>query len=202
MVCVLQNGVEQRQQFAPLTGGATVLPSVVWFPAQRDADASVWLRATPRLTLPDLPGAERVQQALAGTRCAVDLAADFTTVAWRKLLQNAVAGLMVLTGRRAGMFAREDITALGLAYLRECLQVARAEGAALSDSVPEEIIAGFHRAPADLSTSILIDRLHGRPLEWDIRNGVVQRRGRQHGIPTPLSDIIVPLLAAASDGPG
>jgi len=103
VVCVLQNGVEQRQQFAPLTGGATVLPSVVWFPAQRDADASVWLRATPRLTLPDLPGAERVQQALAGTRCAVDLAADFTTVAWRKLLQNAVAGLMVLTGRRAGM---------------------------------------------------------------------------------------------------
>lgn len=50
VVCVLQNGVEQRQQFAPLTGGATVLPSVVWFPAQRDADASVWLRATPRLT--------------------------------------------------------------------------------------------------------------------------------------------------------
>lgn len=146
--------------------------------------------------------ADLVQQALAGTRCAVDLAADFTTVAWRKLLQNAVAGLMVLTGRRAGMFAREDITALGLAYLRECLQVARAEGAALSDNVPVEIIAGFHRAPADLSTSILIDRLNGRPLEWDIRNGVVQRRGRQHGIPTPLSDIIVPLLAAASDGPG
>ncbi len=166
-----------------MTGGATVLPSVVWFPAQRDADASVWLRAAPRLTLPDLPGAERV-------------------TGRRKLLQNAVAGLMVLTGRRAGMFAREDITALGLAYLRECLQVARAEGAALSDNVPVEIIAGFHRAPADLSTSILIDRLNGRPLEWDIRNGVVQRRGRQHGIPTPLSDIIVPLLAAASDGPG
>lgn len=143
-----------------------------------------------------------MQQALAGTRCAVELAADFTTVAWRKLLQNAVAGLMVLTGRRAGMFAREEITALGLAYLHECLLVARAEGAALGDSVPQEIIAGFHRAPADLSTSILIDRLNGRPLEWDIRNGVVQRRGRQHGIPTPLSDIIVPLLAAASDGPG
>jgi 2-dehydropantoate 2-reductase len=42
----------------------------------------------------------------------------------------------------------------------------------------------------------------GRPLEWAIRNGVVQRRGRRHGIPTPLSDLIVPLLAAASDGPG
>ncbi len=107
----------------------------------------------------------------------------------------------MLTGRRAGMFAREDITALGRLI---CANAYRWRGrkAALSDNVPEEIIAGFHRAPADLSTSILIDRLNGRPLEWDIRNGVVQRRGRQHGIPTPLSDIIVPLLAAASDGPG
>ena len=60
VVCVLQNGVEQRQQFAPLTGGATVLPSVVWFPAQREPDASVWLRAKPRLTLPDVPQAQRV----------------------------------------------------------------------------------------------------------------------------------------------
>ncbi|VFS92580.1 2-dehydropantoate 2-reductase [Raoultella planticola] len=57
----------------------------------------------------------------------MDLADDFTTVAWRKLLQNAVAGLMVLTGRRAGMFARGDINDIALAYLRECLLVARAE---------------------------------------------------------------------------
>jgi len=30
----------------------------------------------------------------------------------------------------------------------------------------------------------------------------VQRCGRVHGIPTPISDLVVPLLAAASDGPG
>lgn len=202
VVCVLQNGVEQQAQFADRVAGATVLPAVVWFPAQREPDASVWLRATPRLTLPDLPQARLVQQTLQGTRCAVDLADDFTTVAWRKLLQNAVAGLMVLTGRRAGMFSRGDINDIALAYLRECLLVARAEGARLSDSVPQEIIDGFHRAPPDLSTSIQIDRESGRPLEWEIRNGVIQRRGRPHGIPTPLSDLIVPLLAAASDGPG
>lgn len=38
----------------------------------------------------------------------------------------------------------------------------------------------------------------GRPLEWDARNGVVQRLGAKHGIPTPVSDVVVPLLAAAS----
>ncbi|WP_086874208.1 oxidoreductase [Kosakonia pseudosacchari] len=202
VVCALQNGVEQKSQLAPLVNGATVLPSVVWFPAQREPDASVWLRARPRLTLPDVPQAARVVKALRDTRCTVELSADFTSIAWRKLLQNAVAGLMVLANRRAGMFSREDITALALAYLRECLTVARAEGAVLDDDVAREIVDGFHRAPADLGTSILADRQANRPLEWDIRNGVVQRYGRKHGIPTPISDVVVPLLAAGSEGPG
>ncbi|HIC0775568.1 TPA: oxidoreductase [Enterobacter ludwigii] len=202
VVCALQNGVEQKGQLAPWVNGATVLPSVVWFPAQREPDASVWLRASPRLTLPDVPQAKRVADALNGTRCAVDLSADFLTVAWRKLLQNAVAGLMVLANRRAGMFSREDISELALAYLREGLAMARAEGAVLHDDVAQEILANFQRAPADLGTSILADRQANRPMEWDIRNGVIQRYGRAHGIPVPISDVLVPLLAAGSEGPG
>lgn len=202
VVCALQNGVEQTAQLAPYVNGAAVVPSVVWFPAQREPDASVWLRAKPRLTLPDTPQATRIVDALSGTRCAVELSPDFASVAWRKLLQNAVAGLMVLANRRAGMFAREDVTTLALAYLRECLAVARAHGAVLSDGVVQEIVDGFHAAPPDLGTSILADRQANRPLEWDIRNGVIQRYGRAQGIPTPISDVLVPLLAAASEGPG
>lgn len=202
VVCALQNGIEQQTQLQPLVNGAQIIPSVVWFPAQREADASVWLRARPRLTLPDTPGAARIVAALAGTRCSTDLSADFHSVAWRKLLQNAVAGLMVLANRRAGMFNRRDIAELALAYLSEALNVARACGATLSDNVTNEIVAGLQSAPADLSTSILADRQAGRPLEWQCRNGVIQRYGRSKGVPTPLSDIIVPLLAAASEGPG
>ena len=202
VVCVLQNGVEQKTLFAPYVPASAVLPSVVWFPAQRESDASVWLRGNARVTLPDTPESSVVVSALSGTRCSVDVSADFTSVAWRKLLQNAVAGLMVLAGRRAGMYSRTDIAALALAYLRECLEVARADGATLGDEVPQEIVDAFQRYPADLGTSILADRQAGRPLEWDCRNGIVQRRGRLHRIPTPISDLVVPLLAAASDGPG
>jgi 2-dehydropantoate 2-reductase len=202
VVCALQNGVEQKAQLEPYVNGAVVVPSVVWFPAQREPDASVWLRAKPRLTLPAIPQAARISDALSETRCAVELSADFVSIAWRKLLQNAVAGLMVLANRRAGMFSRQDITELALAYLRECLAVARAEGASLGDNVPQEIVEGFHRAPADLGTSILADRQANRPLEWDIRNGVIQRYGEKHGIPVPISRVVVPLLAAGSEGPG
>lgn len=202
VVCALQNGVEQKSQLEPYVNGAKVLPSVVWFPAQREPDASVRLRAKPRLTLPDVPQAQQVVDALSGTRCTVELSSDFLSIAWRKLLQNAVAGLMVLANRRAGMFSRGDITELALAYLRECLTVARAEGAVLNDNVPQEIVNGFHHAPTDLGTSILADRQANRPLEWAIRNGVVQRYGHLQGIPTPISDVLVPLLAAGSEGPG
>jgi len=202
VVCVLQNGVEQMERVAMHAPPARIVPAVVWFPAQAQADGSVRLRGDARLSLPDVPASRVVAEALSGTRCAVEITADFPSVAWRKLLQNAVAGLMALTHRRAGMFARADIAQLSLAYLQECLAVARAEGARLGDEVPQEILAKFQASSADLSTSILTDREAGRPLEWDIRNGVVSRRARAHGIPTPISDIVVSLLAAASDGPG
>ncbi len=202
IVCVLQNGVEQTSLFAPLTGSATVLPSVVWFPAQRESGTLVWLRDNARLTLPDTPQARTIQSLLEGTRCTVDLSTDFVSVAWRKLLQNAAAGLMVLAQRRAGMFRRDDIITLTQHYLTEGLRVARAEGATLSDDVSQQIIDRFRLAPTDLGTSILADRLAGNALEWDCRNGVIQRRGKIQGIPTPISDVVVPLLAAASEGPG
>ncbi|WMD23834.1 oxidoreductase [Achromobacter seleniivolatilans] len=202
VVCVLQNGVEQLERVALHAPRARIVPAVVWFPAQAQADGSVRLRGDARLSLPDTPASRVVADGLLGTQCSVDITADSLSVAWRKLLQNAVAGLMALTHRRAGMFVRHDIAKLSLAYLRECLAVARAEGANLDDDVPQEILARFQASSSDLSTSILTDREAGRPLEWDIRNGVVSRRARVHGIPTPISDVVVPLLAAASDGPG
>ncbi|PIF07592.1 oxidoreductase [Candidatus Pantoea floridensis] len=202
VICVLQNGIEQLDRVRPLSPHGKIVPAVVWFPAQAQSDDSVRLRGEARLSLPETSASRVVAATLQGTRCAVDLAANFSSLAWRKLMQNAVAGLMALTHRRSGMFGRADIARLTLAYLQECLAVARAEGAELGDEVPQEILDKFRGAPTDMSTSILTDREAGRPLEWDIRNGVIARRGQIHGIPTPISDILVPLLAAASDGPG
>ena len=203
VVCVLQNGVEQIAAVRPhVPEGVEVVPAVVWFPAQSQEDGTILLRGEPRLTLPASPGAERIADVLRDTRCQVELAGDFTTLAWRKLLQNAAAGLMALTGRRAGVFTRPDFEDLTLDYLKECLAVLHAEGAALSDDVPAAILARFQAFPADMSTSILTDREAGRPLEWGIRNGVISRLARRHDIHTPISDAITALLAATSDGPG
>jgi 2-dehydropantoate 2-reductase len=202
VVCVMQNGVEQVERVGRYCPEGTVVPCAVWFSAQSQPDGWVRLRTPVRLVLPDDEAGRRLAELFGGPSLVVECRADFLDDAWRKLMTNAVAGLMVLTGRRSGMFRRDDVAALGRAYLAECLAVARAEGAHLGDEVIEEIIGMFTGVPEDLTTSILTDREQGRPLEWDARNGVVARKGAAHGLATPISDLVVPLLAAASDGPG
>ncbi len=202
IVVVLQNGVEQVEQVQPLCTSSTVIPGIVWFSAESQPDGWVRLRTDARLTLPTGPAATTFADLWRAAGGTAECDPDFVTAAWRKLLVNAVAGLMVLTGRRSGMFRRADLAELAQRYAAECLAVARAEGAQLGDDVAAGTVEMFRQAPVDMGTSMLADREAGRPQEWDIRNGVIIRKARAHGIATPTSDILVPLLAAASDGPG
>jgi 2-dehydropantoate 2-reductase len=199
-VCVLQNGVEQVELVQPHCPSSEVVPAVVWFHTELQPDGwfRVWI--PPRVTLPG--GAGPVADVLRDAGCDVTIADDFTTAVWHKLLLNAVAGLEVLTGRRSGVFRRDDVAALAREYLAECLAVARAAGARLDDGVIDEVVGMFGGYPDDIGTSMLFDRQAGRPLEWDIRNGVILRKACEHGLPAPVSEVVVPLLAAASDGPG
>jgi 2-dehydropantoate 2-reductase len=202
VVCVLQNGVEQVERVGGYCVSATVVPCAVWFSAQTQHEGWVRLRTPVRLVLPDDEAARRLADVLRGPSLTVECAPVFADDAWRKLLTNAVAGLMVLTGRKSGMYLRDDVAALARAYLAEGLAVARAEGAHLDDGVIDDVVGMFTGVAQDLTTSILTDRELGRPLEWNVRNGVIARKGAEHGLATPISDLVVPLLAAASDGPG
>ncbi|QWF78597.1 oxidoreductase [Amycolatopsis sp. CA-230715] len=202
VVAVLQNGVEHETRVQPLVPGSTVLPAVVWCPAEAITKQHVQVRDTPSLLVPDGPPGRALAELLRPGGGTVDPVADFATAAWRKLVVNAIAGLMPLTGRRAGMFQRADIRAVARALARECAAVARAEGADVPDPVADDTVDRMATMPPDLGSSILFDRDAGVALEWEARNDVVRRLGAAHGIPTPVSDVLVPLLAAASDGPG
>jgi 2-dehydropantoate 2-reductase len=202
VVCALQNGVEQVERVGRFCPGATVVPAAVWISAETAPEGWVRLRTGVRLVLPISDAAETLADLFRGAGMRIDLDPDFISAAWHKLLVNAVVGLMVLTGRRSGIFRRDDVAALARRYLAECLAVARADGARLGDEVIDEIVGMLAKSPEDVTTSMLTDREAHRPLEWDIRNGVISRRAAEHGLSTPISDVLVPLLAAASDGPG
>jgi 2-dehydropantoate 2-reductase len=198
VVCALQNGVEQTDRVGRFCPSATVVPAAVWISSEPQPEGWMRVRNEPRLVLPDSEAARTLAELLRGAGVTAELDPDFVNAAWHKLLVNAVVCFMVFTGRRAGIFRRHDVATLGRRYLAECLAVARADGADLSD----EIVDMLAQAPPDVTTSMLTDREANRPLEWDIRNGVILRKAAAHGLATPISDVLVPLLAAASDGPG
>jgi 2-dehydropantoate 2-reductase len=202
IVTVLQNGVEQVEQVKPHCPSSPVIPGIVWYAAETQPQGWVRLRTEAALVLPSEPAATTVAELLRGAGCRVDTDPDFITAAWRKLLTNALAGFLALSRRRSGMFRRDDVAELSRRYVAECVAVARAEGARLPDDVVDELVELFRRAPEDMGTSILADAENHRRMEWDIRNGVIIRKARAHGLATPISDVLVPLLAAASDGPG
>ena len=201
-VLVLQNGVDHRERVAPFAGQAQVLPAVLWCPAEPAAPHLVRQRGPARVILPAGPAGERAAALLHGGRVEVELTGDFVTQAWRKLTHNAVGALMALTGRTAGVFGDEEMARLAERLAAECLAVGRAEGAQIDGTLPAEVVAALVRGRPEAGSSILTDRLAGRRLEWEARNGVVQRLGARHAIPTPVSDAIVPLLACCGPATG
>ncbi len=133
VVCALQNGVEQVERVGRFCPSSTVVPAAVWISSEVQPEGWVRVREGVRLVLPVNDAAASLADLLRGAGVTVELDPDFLTAAWRKLLVNAVVGFMVLTGRRAGIFRRDDVAALGRRYLAECLAVARADGANLDD---------------------------------------------------------------------
>ncbi len=71
-----------------------------------------------------------------------------------------------------------------------------------TDAQPEIAVIGPGAIGATIAAepSITRDREQGLPLEWEARNDVIRRYGAALGVPTPISDVVGPLLAAASDG--
>ena len=164
-------------------------------PAEVVTPGRVRQREHARLSVPDTPPGAALA-ALLGDQARVDRLADFRTEAWRKLCLNAAAAPMVLTGRRAEVFREPGPLALARRLAEECVAVGRAEGACVGSETVEEIVGRLAALPPDQATSMLFDRLAGRRLEWDARNGVITRLGAHHAIRTPVSDRVTAQLAA------
>ena len=106
------------------------------------------------------------------------------------------------TRQRQHVLQRDDIQALAGTLLEEGVAVARAEGAALSDTEVADTQRLFRRFPRDAGSSMYFDALAGRPLEGDALTGAVVAAGERHGIPTPANRMILTLLRAFNIGLG
>ncbi|HLB99121.1 MAG TPA: 2-dehydropantoate 2-reductase [Acetobacteraceae bacterium] len=197
-LAVLQNGVEHVERFVPYVPATRIVPVVVDMPVERIAPGYLRQRGTGRFTV----AADANGKAFAGlflnTGIEVVITPDFRSAAWRKLAVNCAGAVSALVLKPAGIAQRAPVAEVMRALVRECIAVGRAEGAELEDSLVEAVVDGYRNGPADAINSLHADRMAGRPMEIDARNGAIVRLGRTHHIETPVNQIIVALLEATA----
>jgi len=204
-VAVLQNGLGHVARVAPLVNGATVIPVIVYYNGERLAADRVRLRqgADRDFAVADDEPGRAFAALFAGTPLRVFVADDFVTLAWRKLLINAVANpITTLTLQRQAVLRRHDVKELCLGILDEAIAVARAEGARLDDDEAAGAMATLFTFSGELGTSMYFDRLAGRPLEVEALTGAIVAAADRHGIATPLNRALLALLRAINDAVG
>jgi 2-dehydropantoate 2-reductase len=201
-VAVMQNGIDHVARVAPLASGASIVPVLVYYNGERLAPDRVRLRhagAYDAVVADDEAGRAFVDL-FEDTPLRIIRSDDFATLAWRKLLINAVANpITALTMQRQTVLRRPDVQELCRGILGEAIAAARAEGARLAEDETARTIATLFNFSGELGTSMYFDRLAGRQLEVEALTGSIVAAGERHGIAMPLNRALLTLLRAIND---
>ena len=193
-VAVLQNGVDHVERFSSLLPAERILPVIVDCPTERESPEIIIQRGDATVVVPHSETGSEFCKLFADTQIEASQDEDFQTAAWSKLCINSAGAVNALTGKPAGIANDPEAANLMCLIVKETVAVGRAEGAAITDDMADEVVRIYRSQPADSVNSLLADRLAGRPMEVDIRNGVIVRLGKKHGIPTPYNEMAVSLL--------
>lgn len=193
-VAVLQNGIEHCERFAGRVDPAQLLPAIVDIPAERTAPGRVVQRRMGSIRVPDSAAGTAFVQLFANSPIDVAVTDRFAETAWRKLALNCAGAVNALALRPSVIARDEEVAEVMRGLVRECIAVAQAEGIDLPATLADEVVDNYRNADPGSINSLHADRMAGRPMEVDARNGVIVRRGRVHGVPTPLNQMATALL--------
>jgi 2-dehydropantoate 2-reductase len=200
-VVILQNGIDQAERVKPLAPAALIIPAVVYCGAERVSPGVIVHHQSSRLIIPEGETGARLAALFAGTEVEVAQTLDFLTASWRKLLVNVAANpITALTLRRMGVLREPDVNDLARRMLAEAVAVGASGGARLTLEDAKSILEAQCRYNENAGTSMLYDRLAGRPLEHEYITGAVVRAADRYGVEVPLNRAILSLLRALSAG--
>jgi len=200
-IAILQNGVEHLSRLPASFPRERIVPVIVDCPAERLGPGRVRHGNLALATAPDNEAGRDFAALFESSTLQVRLTDDWLTVAWRKLCLNAPGAASAVTQQPVGIVHFQPIEEVMRGVIREVVQVGRAEGARLDDSMVDAIIERERLAPRDAANSIYSDRMAGRQMEIEARNGVVVRLGLKHGIPTPYNHTLAAILQVAQAFP-
>lgn len=200
-VLVVQNGIEHDLANGYVNGAVTI-PTVVYCGVELLEPGHIHHRSSGFLIVPAEPYGDEMLALFADSQAEVRPSRDFATRQWRKLSLNIIAnGLTALTGRTMSVLGEPGIRPIAVELIRECWQLAKAEGADLDPANAEELVDTMIASGRDGGTSMLFDTRAGRPTEHDAIHGAALRRADALGIATPTIRMVHSLLDARLPAP-
>lgn len=198
----LQNGVEAAEALSARFGVGRVAGGVTWVSSFVEAPGVIrQVSQFRRIVLGELDGShsprlEALRSVLAETGLQVEISAQIEKILWTKLVFiSAASSFGALTGLPIGQYRAVPPTrALIRQLMAEVQSVARALGIALDEDVVEQALGFLDSAAPAMRASFQVDVAAGKRFELEALLGVIGRKARLAGVPTPLADSLYALL--------
>lgn len=120
---------------------------------------------------------------------------DYVTENWKKIIiSSATGGILALIGEKSWVLKDPEIMKLCTKIIKEGIDVANLSGAKIEDDFLRELVEEIKSSSGSKGSSMLTDRLNGKPIEVNAKNGVISSYGKRHGVKTEINDLITVLL--------
>jgi 2-dehydropantoate 2-reductase len=197
-VMSLQNGVEAAERIGKVIGPEHVVGGVTWLSSAVEAPGVIkQISQFRRIVFGELGGgqSDRIQSiydVLHQTGITVEISEDVQKVLWTKLVFiTAVSSIGSLTRLPMGDYrAIPETRSLLSSIMQEVESVARAQGVNLDADVVQKWLEFIDNAAPGIKPSMQLDVEAGHRTELESMIGIVGRKGRDLGLPTPVSDFV------------
>jgi 2-dehydropantoate 2-reductase len=208
MLLSLQNGIDNEERIARAAEHTSEIGAVAYVSSAIKAPGVVAQTAGPgKIILGELHrGAsartERLRDVLQRAGITAEVHPDIRVIIWQKFLFIcAFSGVTTVTRLPIGTILADPMThGLFRGTSEEVEAVARASGIDLPADCVEQALTTAAAVEPWGRGSLYHDLAGGRRLELESLNGEVVRRGREHGIETPLNFAIYAALRPYVDG--
>jgi 2-dehydropantoate 2-reductase len=204
-VMSLQNGVDAAERIGKVIGPQHVVGGVTWLSsAVVEPGVIKQISQFRRIVCGELGGgrSERIQsiyEVLKETGITVEISDDIQKVLWTKLVFiTAVSSIGSLTRLPMGDYrSLPETRSLLTTIMQEVESIARAQNVNLDADVIQKWLDFIDSAAPGIKPSMQLDVEAGHRTELESMIGIVGRKGRELGLPTPVSDFVYACLLPA-----
>lgn len=198
VVMSLQNGIDAAERIGKVIGIEHVIGGATWLSSAVEAPGVIkQISQFRRIVFGELGGgsSERIRsvyEVLNHTGMTVEISEDIQKVLWTKLVFiTAVSAVGSLTRLPMGDYRSvPEARSLLSSLMQEVESLARAQGVDLDRDVVQNWLEFIDNAAPSIKPSMQLDVESGHRTEIESMIGVVGRKGRELGVPTPIADFV------------